>query len=204
MLYPPPSKLTQGPESRRYLCSKPQSARTLQGTFLIQSHSVLWHGAAHTTGTAWGVQPCAGVTPPSTSPAFPKHAPFSQQMRSTNSFKLAYVLRGDFSQSMESILNGMQFKVVVYCPGWMFLARQMCKLRLRYTLLTVNVSRISHLTQGLDWLAHGFSKRKKLVRCGCLRIWTLPLVLPAYTLIKATQEQLMPAVVYSTVQEDKV
>lgn len=43
-----------GIESRKYLCTKPLSALTLQGTFLIWSHSVPLREAAPSTGTALG------------------------------------------------------------------------------------------------------------------------------------------------------
>lgn len=53
----------------------------------------------------------ASPLPSSTSPAFPKHSPFSQEIRNTKSLKLAYVLGGLLAH-MESVQNPMQFKVL--------------------------------------------------------------------------------------------
>ena len=116
--------------------------------------------------------------PSSSSPAFPKHAPFSQQIRSTNSLKLACVLGGGLLPE--------------YGKRTKWDAIQCCVLSMMNVPCTANVqapfevyapysdvssqnepsfSSISHLTQGLYRLAHGFSKRNNLVClwafCGC-------------------------------------
>lgn len=170
MLYTPANT---GIESRRYLRTKSLSALTLQGTFLIWSHSVPSQEALTAQGQPWGDQPCADVTslpPPLLLFQSRHHIPNKSWAVTALNWRM---YGGHCPWSVESNLARMQVSVVHY-PGWIFLAWQTCKLCLKCALLTVMfparknphfpVSAIWHrgcidllmdLTKGITWNACG-------------------------------------------------
>lgn len=192
MLCPSPSSLTQGLSQGNIYAPNPvcsNSSRHIPD--LEPLCPITWGCSQHRDSPGETSPVLASPLPSSTSAAFPKHAPCPQQIMSSNSFKLtpvwgAFLLEHGKQPNQDA---------VVHYPGWIFLAWQMCKLCLKYTLLTemfparmnphFPVAAIWHrdcidllmdLTKGITWNA-----------CGCSVNEDCPPTLTAWTLLEMNQ-----------------
>lgn len=118
----------------------------------------------------------ASLLPSSTSAAFPKHAPCPQQIMSSNSFKLTSVFLLEYGKQPNQdavqwcalsrmnipCMANVQALLEVYTPHSDVSSQN-----------EPSFSSISHLTQGLYWLAHGFNKRNYLECLWALCEWGL-------------------------------